>query len=62
MHGLCFGPKFFKLKDVLFDKMKNSIIPVVFVTATATAEDMIGRIKELSGLDILPENVTWPAT
>jgi hypothetical protein len=52
---------FFKLKEILFDKTKNSNIPVVFMTATAT-EDMIGRIKQLSGLDILPENVTWPTS
>jgi hypothetical protein len=31
---------FFKLKEILFDKMKNSNIPLVFVTATAT-EDMM---------------------
>jgi superfamily II DNA helicase RecQ len=41
--------------------MQNSNIPVVFMTATAT-EDMIGRIKQVSGLDILPENITWPSS
>jgi superfamily II DNA helicase RecQ len=61
MHGLYFRPKFFKLKEILFDKMQNSNIPVVFMTATAT-EDMIGRIKQLSGLDILQENITWPSS
>jgi hypothetical protein len=52
MHGLYFRPKFFKLKEILFDKMKNSNIPVMFMTATAT-KDMIGHIKQLSGLDII---------
>ena len=62
MHGLYFRPKFFKLKEVLFDKMKNYNIPVVFMTATATQE-MIGHIKQLSGLDTLPENIiTWPSS
>jgi hypothetical protein len=31
--------------------MKNSIIPVMFMTATAT-EDMIGRIKHPSGSEV----------
>jgi hypothetical protein len=38
-HGLFFRPKFFvvKLKEILaFDKMNNSNIPVVFITANAT--------------------------
>jgi superfamily II DNA helicase RecQ len=61
MHGLYFRPKFFKLKEILFDKMKNSNIPVVFMTATAT-KDMIGHIKQLSGLDILSENITWASS
>jgi superfamily II DNA helicase RecQ len=61
MHGLYFRPKFFKLKEILFDKMKNSNIPVVFMTATAT-KDMIGHIKQLSGLEILSENITWPSS
>jgi len=54
---------FFKLKkEILFDKIQNSNIPVVFMIATATDEDMIGRIKQLSGLDILPDNITWPSS
>jgi superfamily II DNA helicase RecQ len=61
MHGLHFRPNFFKLKEILFDKMKNSNIPVVFMTATAT-EDTIGRIKQLSGPVVLPENVTCEST
>jgi hypothetical protein len=61
MHGLFFRPKFFKLKEILFDKMKNSNIPVVFMTATAT-KDMICHIKQLSGLDILQDNITWPSS
>ena len=44
-----------------FDKMKNSDAPVVFVTATAT-EEMIGHIKQLSGPDVSPENITWPGS
>jgi superfamily II DNA helicase RecQ len=55
MHRLCFRHMFSKLKEILFDKIKNSNIPVVFVTATAT-KNMIGRI-------ILPENVVaWPTS
>ncbi len=61
MHGLCFRPMFFKRKEILVDKMKNSNIPVVFMTATAT-EDMIGCIKQLSDLDVSPENITWPTS
>ena len=62
MHGLHFRPKFFKLKEILFDKMGNSNVPAVFVTVTAT-EQMIGHIKQLSGgLDVLPENITWPGS
>jgi hypothetical protein len=31
MQGRCFRPKFFKVnKEIQFDKMKNSNIPVVF--------------------------------
>ena len=61
MHRLCFRPKLFKLKEIPFDKMKNSDAPVVLVTATAT-EEMTGCIKRFSGLDVLPENIAWPGS